>query len=325
MSRRRNQVHAYDQVTSTMLRGVVLPQKLKCCRCEKHKNPPNFSETQLNHARMAMRNRIQYSVKCNQCNGSRIMEIKCTSCLDTKGLEEFAKSQRNKPDSAICFECTEIQLATEAVEPERYDNHRDAFQPSENDERWPEYWRDNVTDTNPSNAGDDDDDDDDARSDQRGGVSINNYMMNMAINNPPTATLIDTEDSYSLDCKTSGKIVNRGDPVMLTGEQWQVAQSKSWKIGSSANPASSDFNTNGYGTPVNPHRTASVSGSAQTFPSNFTERSKTTAATGGWAKIKAYKPEKQPESKPEPEEDWKSESDSDDGQAESDSDSDADI
>jgi hypothetical protein len=79
-----------------------MPPKLKCSRCDKYKGHTAFSEKQLNDARMSFRNRTTYNIRCHPCNGGQLVEIECSYCGKTKGLDEFAKSQRSKPDSAVC-------------------------------------------------------------------------------------------------------------------------------------------------------------------------------------------------------------------------------
>lgn len=64
-------------------------------------NAANFSSKQLNDARFAIKNRAQYKIKCTRCTGGTLVELECMMCNEWKGLEEFAKSQRTKPDSAV--------------------------------------------------------------------------------------------------------------------------------------------------------------------------------------------------------------------------------
>lgn len=89
-------------------------------------------------------------------------------CHKTKGLEEFAKSQRKKPDSAVstntqlagallicsqkCYACVDDQLAQDAVEDEAYEEPHKAFIPVEHSAgNYPEYWTSSTL-TNPSEA-----------------------------------------------------------------------------------------------------------------------------------------------------------------------------
>jgi len=96
---------------------------------------------------------------------------------------------------------------------------------------------------------------------------------------PPSATLVDTDDAYTV------RGDNNGGPVRLGGDGWTVSQSKSWKTRSEDQTS---FNPNGYGNPAARGNTPSVSGTAHTFNSNFTEPSNTQqSARGPWAKIKA--------------------------------------
>ena len=66
-----------------------------------YRSHQGFSVTQLNRARMAIKNGQRYNIKCSSCNGQQIVEIECSFCGKTKGLEGFAKCQRSKSDSAV--------------------------------------------------------------------------------------------------------------------------------------------------------------------------------------------------------------------------------
>lgn len=39
--------------------------------------------------------------KCTKCTGQQNVEMTCKFCDVTKGLEDFAKNQRNNPDNAV--------------------------------------------------------------------------------------------------------------------------------------------------------------------------------------------------------------------------------
>lgn len=39
--------------------------------------------------------------KCRTCVGNQTVELTCMSCDKVKGLDEFAKSQRHNPDTAV--------------------------------------------------------------------------------------------------------------------------------------------------------------------------------------------------------------------------------
>lgn len=69
-------------------------------------------------------------------------------CGKTKGLEDFAKSQRCKPDTAKCFKCVEQQLADEAFNEDRYEDLDKAFvTPDHSNGQYPEYFSAATTDT----------------------------------------------------------------------------------------------------------------------------------------------------------------------------------
>lgn len=72
-------------------------------------------------------------------------------CGKTKGLEEFAKSQRNKPDTAQCFRCTEIQVNDEAINKDRYEDPDKAFCPGDHSAgKTPDYFSGNSSTTESS-------------------------------------------------------------------------------------------------------------------------------------------------------------------------------
>jgi hypothetical protein len=71
--------------------------------CLKNYNAANFSEKQKTDARwqISRQGRITSNPKCFKCTGGQLVEIECSHCHKTKGLEEFAKTQRRKPDDAV--------------------------------------------------------------------------------------------------------------------------------------------------------------------------------------------------------------------------------
>lgn len=122
---------------------VALPPKIKCGRCFKSFNQPNFSNKQLTDARYQVLKfgKINKAPNCQKCSGQQIVEIECTRCDKTKGLEEFAKSQIRKPDTAVCFKCTEVQLSQTAINDDLYDDNQLAFLPPESSAgNYPEYF-----------------------------------------------------------------------------------------------------------------------------------------------------------------------------------------
>jgi hypothetical protein len=118
-NKNRRNVHAYNpdeieryahnapgmlnQLTFCRLRGVPIPAKLKCNMCLKNYNQANFSQKQLTDVRwqVSKQGRITTNPKCFKCTGGQLVEIECTMCHKTKGLEEFAKVQRKRPDDAV--------------------------------------------------------------------------------------------------------------------------------------------------------------------------------------------------------------------------------
>jgi DNA repair protein RAD7 len=87
------------------LQGVPLPPKVQCDRCRKHMMFTRFSIKQLTDYRYQIKNNVRnpHLPKCQKCaGGHQVVEIECTMCHKTKGMEEFAKSQRNVADTAVC-------------------------------------------------------------------------------------------------------------------------------------------------------------------------------------------------------------------------------
>jgi DNA repair protein RAD7 len=124
--------------------------KIKCGRCYKNLPQVKYSTKQLTDARKQIKDsgKILKAINCHSCTGQQKVEIECTMCGKTKGLEDFAKSQRSKPDTAKCFKCIEAQLADEAFDVDRYEDPDKAFVPPDHSQgRVPEYWSAATTDT----------------------------------------------------------------------------------------------------------------------------------------------------------------------------------
>jgi DNA repair protein RAD7 len=137
------------------LKGVVLPEKIKCGRCSKNLPQAKYSIKQLTDARWQVKNvgRINKSINCQPCTGQRVVEVECTMCGKTKGLEDFAKSQRSKPDTAKCFKCVEVQLADLPVNEDRYEEPEKAFiTPDHSNGQIPEYWSSATSTTDSSST-----------------------------------------------------------------------------------------------------------------------------------------------------------------------------
>ncbi|KAF2263439.1 hypothetical protein CC78DRAFT_617697 [Lojkania enalia] len=290
----KNKGHAYDFQAQIALRGVTIPNKLKCDRCSRYFGHTRFSHKQILDAKRAIKDKgvnATYRIKCMACAGGPLVEIECMMCHKTKGLEEFAKVQRAKPDNAKCMACVEDQLALDAVEHDKYEDGRKAFEQVDSSGGvYPDYWVPDMSTA--SNSGFDDEDD------ASGGISLDTGMRKLSIANSSgnSSSLIGSEFSY-------------GGPVQHAEQEWtQVQGAFSWK--SSSNTSSvSGFDPSKYGNPS--FRSSSVIRTTETINSTFTEKSE---IKGGWAKIKAYKPQPQvvPASAPAPkaesvvEDDWSS-------------------
>ncbi|KAF3008635.1 hypothetical protein E8E13_008478 [Curvularia kusanoi] len=141
---KRRQNDAYDWQQIEQLRGVPLPAKLKCGMCDKNYNQNRFSQKQLTDARYQVHTKgtITKHPRCLTCCGSNFVEIECVGCHKTKGLEDFAKSQRKVLDTAMCYNCMEAQVSREAINEDIYWKDDKQFIREEmSNGGWPEYWK----------------------------------------------------------------------------------------------------------------------------------------------------------------------------------------
>ncbi|CBX92935.1 hypothetical protein IAQ61_008672 [Plenodomus lingam] len=280
MPGRRQQTHIYLREDMDRVKGVPLPPKIKCGRCQSHLVPARFSSKQLTDARYQIlkQGRITQLVNCMKCTGQQIVELECTSCGRTKGLEEFAKSQRNKPDTAVCFKCTELAVNDHAIDDGRYEDQDRAFLPA-NDSRGnvPEYWssQQSTTDAIPA-AGDEwgstsADTEDITDKDSGGsGIALSRQLQATHLTGSVNESLIGSEYDH---------------PATRANDRFtQVRSNKSWHTASAGPPSSgSGFNKDTYRKP--PYST--VSASARTFSSSVAERSSPEIRSNGWAKIRS--------------------------------------
>jgi hypothetical protein len=102
--------------TRSMLLGldrIVVPEKVKCKACKKVRPNQSYSNKQLQDLRQHLYTTGALSlaspgvVKCRGCVGGQTSELMCIICDETKGLDDFAKTQRRTPDEAVCshFNC----------------------------------------------------------------------------------------------------------------------------------------------------------------------------------------------------------------------------
>ncbi|KAF2872924.1 Stc1 domain-containing protein [Massariosphaeria phaeospora] len=293
-NRNKKYGQSYDLATMAALKGVPLPDKVKCDRCHRYLIQDRYSQNQLDKARYDIMKRgptARYVAHCRGCAGGQTVEIECIMCHKTKGLEDFAKSQKKKPDSAKCFECVDEQLDREPIEEERYEDPREAFRPLEDSAsatEYPDYWAPSTT-AGGSEAGDfDDQGSDDGES---GGVRLSDNLSKMSVSESIPESLIDSE--YASPAVRAHGFGGNYNPSLAPrgGDGWNtVHQTKSWHTKTTTTAsASSGWDPTKYGAPGGRSGTPA---SAHTFNSNLTERSTTSPAKGGFARIKAYKPEK---------------------------------
>ncbi|KAJ4398641.1 hypothetical protein N0V91_010073 [Didymella pomorum] len=286
-NRNRRQDHAYNPDEMERLRGIQLPPKMKCNMCLRNYNAANFSEKQKTDARwqISKQGRITTNPRCFKCTGGQLVEIECSHCHKTKGLEDFAKSQRRKPGDAQCYACTEVQLSREAVEQheEDYDKPGKAFFNTESSGgRAPEYWSSIHSSRTESSNGDWTETtsvDGGRRKQEEGAISLSTHLQQaMSVSGEVSDTLIDSDFSYKPANDTKSSTYS------------EVAGTESWHTGTQTASSTRSTITTGYGRPS----TRSVSGSVHTFDSSIAERSQPArdrfGTRSGFAKVKAYKP-----------------------------------
>ncbi|KAF1940690.1 hypothetical protein EJ02DRAFT_349496 [Clathrospora elynae] len=282
MAGRKHQVHAYSPDEIDRLKNVRLPKRIKCGRCFKNLPQAKYSIKQLTDARWQITNNGKFDkpINCQACTGQQIVELECVMCGKTQGLESFAKSQRNKPDTAKCFKCVEEQLSVNAIDEEKYEDGQKAFLPPEHSNgHFPEYFSSATSTTDSSSTYGDDEwssingkDPESRSNDQNGGVALSEgFQRAMSINGSTDDTLAQFEYAYP-----PGRFNNGSE-----------ARTKSWHTQSNAAPsASSCFNPNAYGRPS----ATSVASSSHSFRSSVAERSDASdIRPNGWAKIRAYR------------------------------------
>ncbi|KAI1568401.1 Stc1 domain containing protein [Pyrenophora tritici-repentis] len=283
----RKQAHVYNQDDIDRLKGIALPPRLKCGLC--HKNVPliRFSTKQQTDARSQIRSfgKILKHINCQDCVGRQTVELECSMCGKTKGIDSFARTQRRKTDTAKCFVCIERQLADNAYEEGKYEDLSNAFTPDHSNGHAPEYFSSALSST----ASNVDDGwksvNDGSRRRQEleangarrkglvdGGIALStDFQRALSMSGSASDSLIDTE--YAFPAGRNGD----GDSSEPRTKSWHT---KSIEVLS----ASSGFDPNAYGRRTTP----SVSGSSRSFASSVAERSDTTKIRpNGWAKIRA--------------------------------------
>ncbi|KIW58543.1 hypothetical protein, variant [Exophiala xenobiotica] len=88
---------------------------IECANCSRKLFRSRYSNNQIQkfqekvyHARRG--GEAAELPRCRDCTADNRVELKCTGCMFTKGIDCFAKAQRKDPDNAKCFPCQqEIQ------------------------------------------------------------------------------------------------------------------------------------------------------------------------------------------------------------------------
>ncbi|KAF2029090.1 hypothetical protein EK21DRAFT_113312 [Setomelanomma holmii] len=273
-SRGRRQAHVYDPAEMDRLRHIPLPPKIECGRCNKYRAQSRFSEKQKTDARWYFDKygSIAQPILCLNCTGARVMEIECTYCNKTKGLEEFAKSQRARADDAQCYQCTEELVTRRPVNDEKYENPDNAFIRESVGGMQPEYWTTASTTAGTSTNGDWASVNGEFEGDD-GGIALSRQFQQTSINGSITETLIESECANPI----------RGAGNNPHGDDWSEVQSRSWRTPSTdAASASAGTGRVGYGRPS----ATSNAGTERTYASTIAERSiVSNMRPNGWAKI----------------------------------------
>ncbi|PLB55695.1 hypothetical protein P170DRAFT_471102 [Aspergillus steynii IBT 23096] len=110
----------YSETVKRQLERVVMPEKVKCEVCKKFRLQSFYSKRQLENLRNAIviqgtRAAHGAHAKCRDCVGTPNFELHCCICDQTKGLEDFAKNQRQNRDAARCLDCVQTHTDVEPV------------------------------------------------------------------------------------------------------------------------------------------------------------------------------------------------------------------
>lgn len=64
-----------------------------------------FSKRQLSHMQSAVAQGLRSAAvsRCRVCVGGQTVELKCSICDTVKGLNEFARAQRQNHETAVCL------------------------------------------------------------------------------------------------------------------------------------------------------------------------------------------------------------------------------
>lgn len=86
---------------------LLTAHRIKCENCKKIRMQSAFSKRQLDILRNAMVIEGAKAVtgrghaKCRTCVGGQTVELRCCICDQIRGLEKFAKAQRQNRDRAV--------------------------------------------------------------------------------------------------------------------------------------------------------------------------------------------------------------------------------
>ncbi|TIA62218.1 hypothetical protein D6C77_02932 [Aureobasidium pullulans] len=88
------------------------PQNAWCSRCPGFRPLAAFSRSRQQRVNDLLARGARLGDKsvtsilfCNSCSGGPKLELKCTGCDKTRGINEFSSTQRNVPDTARCRKC----------------------------------------------------------------------------------------------------------------------------------------------------------------------------------------------------------------------------
>ncbi|OJJ80614.1 uncharacterized protein ASPGLDRAFT_51475 [Aspergillus glaucus CBS 516.65] len=118
-------VGGWNENTKRKLEQVTIPDKVKCVNCKKVRMQSMFSKRQLEYLRHGIITQGARAVngtgiaKCRTCVGGQTVELKCCICDKIKGLEDFAKAQRQLHDTARCLNCVQFITDTELVDEQK--------------------------------------------------------------------------------------------------------------------------------------------------------------------------------------------------------------
>ncbi|KAF1989015.1 hypothetical protein K402DRAFT_452288 [Aulographum hederae CBS 113979] len=288
-------------MTDSQTVNVKLPPKIRCDRCKKHKQESNFSNKQLIELKSAIvtlgaqAGITAAKARCRSCTGQQKTEMYCNFCDATKSLDGFFKTQRRDPDKAKCKVCIQEQLdmdpGTKLDELDESDPES-ALEDAGYDSDITKY-----PDEDMSTLADD--------TSSHGGVDLGGFD-DLSITGSVTVSAAPSDSwaskatsSRTVSLNSSGPSGGARLPTASNSDVWEVVGNKR-ATGSKATSASENTSPWSKGSGLGGRRYGGPSSSSTArVPAG---RATPAASSSKFAKVRAYKPEKEKDDyEPEPE------------------------